>query len=127
MGSGPVLVLDDDIDVRESVGDLVAILCGRDCVSVGSFAELSAARERALACAVAIVDINLGAGQPNGLDAYEWLRAQRFAGRILFLTGHAATHPLVQEAAALDGGRVLAKPIGLNELRDAVELRVSAA
>ena len=122
MEKDSVLLLDDDIDVRESVGDLVTILCGRDCVAVGSFDELTAARERALACRVAVVDINLGAGKPTGLDAYEWLRAERFAGRIIFLTGHAANHPLVQRAAAFDGGRVLAKPVGLSDLRDAITL-----
>jgi FixJ family two-component response regulator len=118
MGPGSVLLLDDDADIRDSFSELVPFACGRDCLAFGSYAELTKARESALACEVAILDINLGAGQPSGIDAYDWLRAKRFAGRIVFLTGHAATHPLVRRAAAIKGVRILAKPISVKQLRD---------
>lgn len=72
-------------------------------------------RGRRLACRVAILDVNLGEGQPTGVDAYEWLRAHSFAGSVVFLTGHAPTHPAVA-LAVKSGARVLAKPIKIDEL-----------
>ena len=120
MGNRSVLLVDDDEDLRQSVGELVGILCGYDCVACDGLNELVGARERALACQAAIIDINLGAGRPSGLVVYDWLRAERFAGRILFLTGHAATHPLVRDAASRVDADVLTKPIAADALRRAL-------
>jgi DNA-binding NtrC family response regulator len=126
MRGGDVLLLDDDTDLRDTIAELVELLSGRDCIGVGSFDELTVARERVLGCDLAILDINLGAGQPTGFCAYEWLRAQRFGGRILFLTGHAASHPLARRAAALDGVTILVKPIGVAALRDVLDSDAAA-
>jgi FixJ family two-component response regulator len=65
---------------------------------VGSYEELVALGEEAFGCGVAIIDINLGANRRSGIDAYAWLRSEGYTGRIVFLTGHASTHPLVVEA-----------------------------
>jgi DNA-binding response OmpR family regulator len=116
---GCVLLLDDDDDLREAIGDLLGLF-GARCLALPSVAELNAAAASALRCRLAILDVNLGDGQPSGVDAYEWLRAHDFRGRIVFLTGHAATHPAVARAAGL-GVRVLAKPIESSELRALVE------
>jgi ActR/RegA family two-component response regulator len=115
--AGEVLVLDDDDDLRDALGDLVHLLSGRSSLGLGSYEALVAARARVLGCELAILDVNLGPGVPSGLDAYEWLRAQHFAGRIVFLTGHAKSHPLVRRACALAHARVLEKPIGIDEVR----------
>jgi FixJ family two-component response regulator len=123
MKTGSVLLLDDDAELRDAVAELLTVVCGYECVSFGSFAELTAGEERALACDVALLDINLGAGQPSGLDAYEWLRARSFAGRIFFFTGHAGQHPRLCRAVVADGVRVLAKPVGVDELREAIAAR----
>ena len=93
MPGGDVLLLDDDADLRETLGELVGLLSGRRCIGVGSFAELTAARERVLGCDLAILDINLGDGQPTGFCAYDWLRTQRFGGRILFSPATPRTIP----------------------------------
>jgi FixJ family two-component response regulator len=60
--------------------------------------------------------VNLGAGKPSGLDVLRWLQLRHFAGRIVFMTGHAGQFPLVAEARAT-GVDVLSKPITLDELR----------
>ena len=125
MGTLSVLLVDDDEDLREAVGDLVGILCGYECVAFAGLSEVAAARERALACQVAIIDINLGEGRPSGLDVYDWLHAEKFAGRVLFLTGHAATHPLVRQAASRGVAGVLGKPIATDELRQALAPRAA--
>jgi hypothetical protein len=94
-GTGFVLYLEDDDDLRELVVELVTVVLHRRCVGVGSYDELVGLGEDALRCSVAILDINLGSNRRSGIDAYTWLRDQEYTGRIVFLTGHASTHPLV--------------------------------
>ncbi|MDC0716913.1 response regulator [Nannocystis bainbridge] len=106
-----VVFLDDDEDLRELFVDVVALFAERDCLTVGSVDELVEQRKRVLAAELIILDINLGPGLPSGLDAYKWLREQNYGGRVVFLTGHAASHPLVAEARRLAGVRVYEKPL----------------
>jgi len=117
MAPGEILLLDDDEDLREAIADLIKLASGRSCVSLSSYGELAPNRERVLACVLAILDANLGDGRPSGVDAYEWLRKERFAGRIVFLTGYGATHPLVQRAGKIGGPQVLTKPIDVDDVR----------
>ena len=49
------------------------------------------------------------ARRESGLDAYRWLRQFGFRGEVVFLTGHAAHHPLVEQARALGKAKVLAQ------------------
>jgi FixJ family two-component response regulator len=111
MATGPVLLLDDDADLRRAFAELISLLTKAPCLALASVAEMLARRDDVLACVTAVLDINLGRGQPSGIDAYEWLQRERFAGRVAFLTGHAHSHPLVARAAALGNARVYAKPI----------------
>jgi DNA-binding response OmpR family regulator len=115
MSAPTIALLDDDEDLRQSVAEIFDVL-GQNCLALPSVAAIKAAREEVLGCELVILDVNLGDGQPSGIDAYQWLRSQRFAGKIAFLTGHARSHPLVARAAAL-GERVLQKPITTSELR----------
>jgi FixJ family two-component response regulator len=109
-----ILLLDDDDDLREALGELF-MSQGAQCVAVGSLEDLERRGASALACEVAILDVNLGPGKPSGVDAYRWLRSHAFAGRIVFLTGHARTHPSVAEAYKL-GTKVLEKPVSTDVL-----------
>jgi DNA-binding response OmpR family regulator len=111
-----VLIVDDDRDLRETLAEVVAMFGGR-AITVSSVAELEAVAPDAGALDLAILDVNLGPGVPSGVDAYRWLRTHRFTGRVLFLTGHARSHPLVSEVTRMDGVRVQAKPISFEELR----------
>jgi FixJ family two-component response regulator len=106
-----VVVLEDDEDLRTILCELLTLAGAEGCVGVGSLSALERNRVEALGCGLAILDINLGAGVPSGLDAYRWLRDNGFAGRTVFLTGHARSHPLVREALELAHVQVLSKPI----------------
>jgi CheY-like chemotaxis protein len=110
-----ILVLEDDDDLLALLSDLLAAK-GDACVTARSLAELVANGEKALACDLAILDVYLGARTPTGVDAYWWLRKNDFKGRIIFLTGYSASHPLVQDALRLPNVPVLEKPVGLDEL-----------
>lgn len=113
---GGIFVLDDDDDLRKVLVDLIQRKTGRACIGLRTLGELRAHRREALACALGILDVNLGEGEPSGLDAFAWLRTERFAGRIVFLTGHAATHPLVERAAQMGHASVLHKPLETSQL-----------
>ncbi len=117
--AGPVLLLDDDADLRIALADFVEF-SGRQCFTVGSFDEMVAAEETVLRCGVALLDVNLGAGKPTGIDAYRWLVARRFAGRMYFFTGHARLHPLLDEIDKLGDVQVLPKPIGADRLMEVI-------
>lgn len=118
-----VLFLDDDEDLRDTFSDLVRTVFDRECYGLGSCRELIALGDKALGCDVAILDINLGPEVPSGLDAYGWLRRHGFAGRIVFLTGHANSHPLVVEASHLGDAEVIAKPVSFEALSSLLERR----
>ena len=111
-----VLLVEDNEDLRDSVADLLRLWDARP-VALRSLAEVEAHAAEALACDLAILDINLGPGVPSGIGVYRWLRERRFGGRIVFLTGHARSHPLVAEALRLDDVRVFDKPIEAQILR----------
>jgi FixJ family two-component response regulator len=103
-------LLDDDADLLEALADLLQT---RNCRSVlaRSVDELKSKEREVLESDVAVLDINLGPGLPTGLDAYDWLLAHNYKGRLLFLTGHAHAHPLVARAEKLRRAEVLDKPM----------------
>lgn len=109
-----VLLVDDDPDLLDVMGMLMEHE-GLGYIAARSLAEVQALGSALATISVAILDVNLGPGQPTGLDVHDWLRAQGVRSRIVFVTGHAPDHPLVQETA---GGAhlVLAKPIASSAL-----------
>jgi DNA-binding NtrC family response regulator len=112
-----VLLLDDDQDLREVFVDLMAGV-GVAVETVASLDELQSVMSNGHGkFDLAILDINLGPDVPSGIDAYRWLKAHKFPGRVVFLTGHARSHPLVSEALRLGDARVYDKPISFEELR----------
>ena len=120
-GTEFVLHVEDNDDLRELVVELVTAVLKHRCVGVGSYEELVGLGDEALGCSVAILDINLGSNRRSGLDAYAWLRANGYTGRIVFLTGHASTHPLVVEAQRIGDAQIFSKPIEPDRLRSIVE------
>src|SRR5512138_1352438 len=112
-----VLLLEDDPDLRDTLGEALADVCHCDCLSAGSYADLVALGRQVHGCGLAILDVNLGPDRPSGVDAYEWLRESGFAGRIVFLTGHARSHPAVERAALIHAASVHQKPISIDVLR----------
>ena len=114
--SNRVLVLDDDRDFCKLLGAFLESSTGVECVAVHSLAELVFRHDDAMTCGLAILDVHLGPGEPSGLDALEWLQANEFAGRIVFLTGHARRHPVLGELSERTGLKVLEKPVDAGTL-----------
>jgi DNA-binding NtrC family response regulator len=113
---GDIFLLEDDDDLRAVLVELIARATGRHCLGLRTLDELRQHRAAVLASALGVIDVNLGAGQPSGLDAFAWLRAERFGGRVAFLTGHATTHPLVERARQMGEAMVLQKPLAVEQL-----------
>jgi DNA-binding response OmpR family regulator len=111
-----VLLLEDNEDVCRVLVRLIRHETGRTCIVAHSMAELQERRGEALRSSLAILDVDLGLGEPSGLDAFAWLRAEGFAGQIAFVTGHGRSHPLVERARVLGQAQVLAKPFRLKQL-----------
>jgi DNA-binding NtrC family response regulator len=118
-----VLLLDDDPDLRDTLGEFITGVCHHPCLLAGSYDDLVALDKRALGCKLAILDVNLGPDRPSGVDACEWLLARGFEGRIVFLTGHAGTHPAVARASRIGRASVHQKPLSMDEIRSLVEER----
>lgn len=111
-----VMVLDDDGDLLATIADVLRIVYSASCLPLRSYAEMVAQSKAVLACELAILDINLGPDQPSGLEAYRWLKANHFRGRVIFITGHAELNPLVGEAHRIAGTPLLRKPFVVDEL-----------
>jgi FixJ family two-component response regulator len=106
-----IAILDDDADLRSALAEMYESLSGVRCVTASNVSELILQAPAVLATKVALLDINLGGGQSTGFDAYEWLRANGYQGRIAFLTGHAHDDPLMTRALELGSVVVLEKPV----------------
>jgi FixJ family two-component response regulator len=87
------------------------------CAGYGSVAALQASADSVLLGTLAILDVNLGPDAPSGIDAFRWLKERAFPGEIIFLTGHARSHPLVKACYELPNVQVLEKPIEPKVLR----------
>ena len=112
-----VLFLDDDDDLREVMTDLLSAL-RHDTLGARSLDELREHDGRVLDCQLAILDINLGAGVPSGVDAYRWLRERGLVSPVVFLTGHGRSSPLLAETLRLGPEvRILEKPVSLAQLQ----------
>lgn len=111
--------LDDSVDLQKLMSLLLKAKLDIDCLCFSSLDEMQAQREEVLSRDLAILDINLGPNIPNGLDAYHWLMECRFKGKVVMLTGHARSSPLV--AAALKTGlEVFEKPLKTEALLRAI-------
>jgi DNA-binding response OmpR family regulator len=109
-----ILICDDDPDIAEVMGEFFRDH-GFDCVAAQSFDEVVANRSEALGCSLAILDVNLGQGQPSGVDVFRWLQHERFGGSVVFLTGHAVMSSVLSGMRAL-GVPILAKPVAAETL-----------
>ncbi len=114
-----VLVVEDD----EALAELTAEVLRDDGAEVEvarSLEDVEAMAPRVRAQDLALLDVNLGEGKPSGLDVYAWLLDHDFAGRVVFITGHATTNPLVTAASVAPRTRLVSKPYDVRLLLELV-------
>lgn len=98
------------------MGALVEELCSCDWLGAKSLSEIEAHGPAALGCLLALIDMNLGAGEPTGADAYAWLKAQGFCGKIIFVTGREKDDPEVIRFLDREDVEVMQKPVPFDSL-----------
>lgn len=110
-----LIFLDDNEELREVISDLIESYLNVKCLSVKSFEDLKANARKALSCHFAILDIELGFGEPTGIDAFHWLQTHGFSGEVFFLTGHGRNHPLAVQAEKY-GAKIWEKPVSARQI-----------
>lgn len=115
-----IIVIDDDVPLLSVMKKLIE-LKGHQVTAGSSLASIQNLDTDLSDYKFAFLDINLGTNSPSGLDAYDWLLKRRFPGKVIFLTGHAGTHPLVVEALKVPGVRLLEKPTTASSIISAIE------
>lgn len=118
-----VLLVDDDPTLLQAMGDFLEDALKVHCVLLSGLTEVAANKAEVLGhdVSLAVIDINLGPGKPTGIDVYHWLSDHDFAGKCIFLTGHAKGHPLVKDANIMKGVSVYEKPMEVEKLLHLVE------
>jgi DNA-binding NtrC family response regulator len=116
-----LLIVDDDEDLRQLLKEFFEMSMTVECVTAGSLRDLEKVKASALECTVAVLDINLGANEPSGIDVFNWLREAGFKGRVAFVTAHANDHPLVRKAVSDGGAKVYKKPMEIEALIELVK------
>jgi len=110
-----ILLVDDDQALLDSLAMVVETMAAGVAIKARGLGDVQSQRDEAVACDSAIIDINLGLGEPTGVDVYRWLRSSGFGHKpITFLTGHAKTHPDIVEASRLGDCAVYSKPIDMD-------------
>lgn len=111
-----IFILDDDQDLCWVMSELLLSLGASDCICANSVKELKALGTQ-FKFDVAILDINLGDNEPSGVEAYKWLIQNKFQGKIVFFSGHAKLHPLVQNAIKFPNVSFMEKPSPIENLK----------
>ena len=115
--TGTVVIVDDDLSVREALGRLVRSV-GLDAKELASMPEfLKSGRPDGPTCLV--LDVRLPGG--SGLDIQRELLAANIHLPIIFITGHG---DIPMSVAAMKGGAIefLTKPFREQDLLDAIRL-----
>jgi DNA-binding NtrC family response regulator len=110
-----VLFVDDSSDLRQ-VMELMCQSLGVECICVASMSAVQERVAQVLRTDLAILDVNLGLGEPSGIEIYRWLKGQDYRGKIVFLSGHTRTDPRVAEASRISGVDFLQKPLGFGQI-----------
>ncbi|MEZ0391998.1 MAG: response regulator [Pseudobdellovibrionaceae bacterium] len=123
-----VLYIDDCQELREIIPELIRYNLNRTCLSLSGLSQIKEKFSSGHSCKVVILDIDLGPGQPSGIDIFQWLQSQGFKGKMFFLTGHGMSHPFSQEAKKL-GIQIFEKPLHskilLESVRQGLDLNVA--
>ena len=111
-----VLLLDDDIDLCEVMVEMTLELGASACMAVNSLAELKKLSKIRHSFDLIFIDMNLGFGEPSGIEVYEWLRQIGYNGKVAFFSGHDRSHPMIQMALEYPNVSMLEKPPSHSEL-----------
>jgi DNA-binding NtrC family response regulator len=111
-----VVLVDDDVDLCDAVGDVLLTVGVHECLAFASLAQVQARAYDVLHSELAILDINLGYDNPTGVDVFNWLRGEGYTAPIVFMTGHATLDPRLAAALELPNTCLMLKPFSVDAL-----------
>jgi FixJ family two-component response regulator len=111
-----VLFVDDSDDLLQLIKFMCESLPAVECFYLSSMSAVLEMAPQVLQTNLAILDVNLGWGEPSGVEIYRWLRGQNYGGKIVFLSGHARTDPMVEEAARISSVEFFKKPLAFERI-----------
>lgn len=115
-----ICIVDDDESLRTTLAIFFELLGAIECITAGGLADLRRKKISLAEIDAAILDVNLGEEQPDGLEVYHWMNANGFRGRVVFISGHARWHPKIDAIRAIPGVQYLEKPMDLEALETAI-------
>lgn len=115
-----ILFLDDDKSLCTLLGLLMEELGFTEISFVHSFAEMINLKDHIQDFDIIFLDVNLGPNEPNGVDAFDWLKANHFTKKIIFFTGHAHSFPIVQKALDYPNVSILEKPVAIERIQEMI-------
>jgi DNA-binding response OmpR family regulator len=111
-----LILLDDDPDVRASIGDVLGS-AGHQVAAYGSAEDVLADADSHAGAALLIADLMLD-GPLDGMAVAEALRARIDGLKVLYITGH---FPTTLMSGLRPQDRFLRKPFGIAELLNTVQ------
>jgi DNA-binding NtrC family response regulator len=111
-----VLFVEDSNDLCQIMETMCQSLWGVECICLPSMSAVLERAAQVLRTDLAILDVNLGPGEPSGTEIYRWLQGQNYRGEIVFLSGHTRTDPQVVEATKIPGVVFFQKPLGFSQI-----------
>jgi FixJ family two-component response regulator len=111
-----ILFVDDSCDICQVIEVMCQSLPEVECICVTSMSAVLERTAQVLQTRLAILDVNLGPGEPSGVEIYRWLKGQNYSGKIVFLSGHTRTDPQVVEATRIPGVDFFQKPMGFSQI-----------
>lgn len=114
----PVLIIEDEAMIAWWLETLLEDL-GFTTIGIAATAADAVALAQTLLPGLVVSDINLGAGEEDGIDVVATIAA---GGSIatLFVTGHAEDEAMIRIGAVAPLARVLRKPVAATALREAI-------
>ena len=116
-----VAVIDDDETLCTALAMFFETIGVTQCTIALNLAELETKRAKIPQIDVIFLDVNLGVNQPDGIFVYHWLINNGFTGRVIFMSGHARSHPKIEEIQKIAGTYFLQKPMPLKEIEALVK------
>ena len=117
-----VLILDDDIDLSEILELTIKHLGVTLCKVIHSYKEILELNKVELTrFDICLLDVNLGPGQPNGLEVYKHLKQVNYPGEIYFFTGHGKSDSRLQVLTNFSLTHILEKPVSIETLNNIIQ------
>ncbi len=114
-----VLVVDDQLAVRDVIGDMVQF-SGHDVVGKANDGIEAVEQARRLRPDVVIMDVVMP--QASGIEAMRMILAEKTAAGVLLMSGEYRSHGMTKEELLRAGAAAfLEKPFSLNDLAQSLE------